>query len=46
MAVPETANDELEAMALAEPKIQEHIEGKQIVKVIVVAGRLVNIVAR
>jgi leucyl-tRNA synthetase len=46
MAAPETPNDELEAMAKADEKIQENIAGKQIVKVIVVPKRLVNIVVR
>ena len=34
------------ALALATEGAQRHTEGKQIVKVIVVPGRLVNIVAR
>ncbi|HEY5445094.1 MAG TPA: class I tRNA ligase family protein, partial [Pyrinomonadaceae bacterium] len=46
MASPETPNDELEAMAKADEKIQELIAGKQIVKTIVVPKRLVNIVVR
>lgn len=46
MAPPEAANDELETAALADAKVQEHVKGKDIVKVIVVAGRLVNIVVR
>jgi leucyl-tRNA synthetase len=44
LASPETPNDELEAMARSDEKIREHINGKQIVKVIVVPKRLVNIV--
>jgi leucyl-tRNA synthetase len=35
----------LEAAALAEPRIKELIEGKKIAKVIVIPGKLVNIVA-
>jgi leucyl-tRNA synthetase len=46
LASPETPNDELEAMAMADEKIREHIDGKQIVKVIVVPKRLVNIVIK
>jgi leucyl-tRNA synthetase len=46
MAAPGTANDELEAMARADEKIHEHTDGKQIVKVIVVPNRLVNIVVK
>ncbi|HYJ91269.1 MAG TPA: class I tRNA ligase family protein, partial [Pyrinomonadaceae bacterium] len=46
MASPETTNEELEAMAKSDEKIREHINDKQIVKVIVVPKRLVNIVIR
>ena len=35
----------LEALALADPKVQGLIEGKTVRKVIAVPGRLVNIVA-
>jgi len=45
-ASPDAANPDLESMALADPKVQEHIVGKEIVKVIVVPKRLVNIVVR
>ena len=38
--------DELEAAAKADPKIAEQLEGKTIVKTIVVPGRLVNFVVR
>ena len=38
-------NGEIEAMALADEKIKTNIEGKTVRKVIVVPGRLVNIVA-
>ncbi|MEQ8199944.1 MAG: leucine--tRNA ligase [Syntrophomonadaceae bacterium] len=37
---------ELKELALAQPKIQELLAGKQIVKTIVVPGKLVNVVAR
>ncbi|CAN5603399.1 leucine--tRNA ligase [soil metagenome] len=46
MAEPETANEELQSMALADEKVREHTDGKEIVKVIVVPNRLVNIVVK
>jgi len=46
MAAPETPNDELERMALADEKTREYTDGKTIVKVIVVPKRLVNIVVK
>ncbi len=47
MMAPATASDEdLQKLALVLPKITELLEGKQVVKVIVVPGKLVNIVAR
>jgi len=39
-----TNNAETERLALAAPKVQTYMEGKQIRKVIVVPERLVNIV--
>ncbi|HVM61774.1 MAG TPA: leucine--tRNA ligase [Verrucomicrobiae bacterium] len=36
---------ELEKLALANPRVQEHLAGKQVKKVIVVPGKLVNIAA-
>jgi leucyl-tRNA synthetase len=41
-----TPREELERRALAEEKVRPHIAGKQIVKVIVVPDKLVNIVVR
>jgi leucyl-tRNA synthetase len=41
-----TTDDELRGKALAMPKVQEWMAGKTIVKVIVVAGKLVNIVVK
>jgi len=41
-----TTQAELEKLALADPKVQPFIAGKQIVKVIVVPDKLVNIVVR
>lgn len=46
MASPETPNDELEKMAFADEKVREYTDGKEIVKVIVVPKRLVNIVVK
>ncbi|PHR91597.1 MAG: leucine--tRNA ligase [Robiginitomaculum sp.] len=40
-----TPKDELEKLALAEPLVSAHIEGKTIRKIIVVPGRIINIVA-
>jgi leucyl-tRNA synthetase len=39
------SNDEIEALALANENVIKFIEGKTVRKVIVVPGRLVNIVA-
>ncbi len=41
-----TSKEELEKLALAEPKIQGFIAGKQVMKVIVVPDKLVNIVVK
>jgi leucyl-tRNA synthetase len=38
--------EELEALCLATPKVQAHIDGKDVVKVVVVPRRLVNVVVR
>jgi leucyl-tRNA synthetase len=46
LASPETANDELEKLALADDKIREFIADKEVAKVIVVPGRLVNVVVK
>jgi leucyl-tRNA synthetase len=46
MASPETTNEELQEMALADAKVAEFTAGKEIVKVIVVPARLVNIVIK
>ncbi len=45
-ASPEASNEEVENLALADRKIKEYTEGKEIVKIIVVPGRLVNVVLR
>ncbi|HQN52450.1 MAG TPA: hypothetical protein PK913_15480 [Phenylobacterium sp.] len=41
----DAAKDAIEAAALASPEAQKHMEGKPAKKVVVVPGRLVNIVA-
>jgi leucyl-tRNA synthetase len=46
IALPETSQEDLKAMALADTKIKEYTDGKQIVKIIVVPSRLVNIVVK
>ena len=45
-ASPATSQEDLEAMALADAKVKEYTDGKQIVKIIVVPSRLVNIVVK
>ena len=40
------AQDELEALARGAPNVRAHVDGKQVVKVIVVPGKLVNLVVR
>jgi leucyl-tRNA synthetase len=41
-----TAKDVLRERALAEPKVQPFVSGKQVVNVIVVPDKLVNIVVK
>ena len=45
ITAPGTSKEELERLALALDKIKPHIEGKTVRKVIVVPGKIVNIVA-
>jgi len=40
----DAAEADVKAAALADPKVQEHLQGRSPKKVIVVAGKLVNIV--
>jgi leucyl-tRNA synthetase len=40
------SREELESLALAAPNVQAHIDGKHVVKVIVVPEKLVNVVVR
>lgn len=46
LALPEVTEEELRTAALNDEKIREFIEGREVVKVIVVPKRLVNIVVR
>jgi leucyl-tRNA synthetase len=46
LASPDADNETLQALALADEKVKENIDGKQIVKIIVVPKRLVNIVVK
>ena len=46
MVTPDTVKEDLEAAALADTKAKEYINGKQIVKIVVVPNRLVNIVVK
>jgi leucyl-tRNA synthetase len=46
MAAPDTPDDVLETMAFGDDKVREYTDGKEIVKVVVVTGRLVNIVVK
>jgi leucyl-tRNA synthetase len=46
IASPGASSDELQTMALADVKVREYTQAKEIAKVIVVPGRLVNIVVK
>ena len=46
MFPPSAKQPEVEAVAMAEPRIQSMIEGKTVVKVIYVPGKILNIVAK
>jgi leucyl-tRNA synthetase len=46
MASPDADNKTLEELALADEKVKEYTDGKEVVKVIVVPKRLVNIVVK
>jgi leucyl-tRNA synthetase len=43
---PGLTQDEIEGIVMARPKVQANLEGRQVVRVIHVPGRLVNIVVR
>jgi leucyl-tRNA synthetase len=42
----EAGDDEVRRLALAEPKVAEHVAGKEVVKLVVIPGRLVSVVVR
>ena len=45
LSVPVEASDEdIKAQALENPNVQKHLQGKDVKKVIVVRGKLVNVV--
>ncbi|MCH5276259.1 MAG: leucine--tRNA ligase [Desulfovibrionaceae bacterium] len=44
-AAADTSREELERMALAEPNIARHLEGLTVRKIVVVPGKLINVVA-
>jgi leucyl-tRNA synthetase len=44
LAASGLGEDELKALALASPRVREHVDGHEITKVIVVPGKLVNVV--
>jgi leucyl-tRNA synthetase len=46
MASPEASDEDLEKMAFDDAKVREYTDGKDVVKVVVVPKRLVNIVVR
>jgi leucyl-tRNA synthetase len=46
LAAPEVSEEELRSRALDDEKVKALIDGRQVVKVIVVAQRLVNVVIR
>ncbi len=43
---PGASEDEIRAQALAEPRVAEQVQGKQMVKLVVVPGRLVSMVVK
>jgi leucyl-tRNA synthetase len=45
-AAPTAGREELESMARDRPNVQAHVDGHEVVKVVVVPGRLVNFVVR
>ena len=42
----DASREEIEAAALEEPNVASHIEGKTVAKIIVVPGKMVNVVAK
>ena len=46
MVAADASREDLEAAALADETVQGHLAGKTVQKVIVVPGRMINIVAK
>ena len=46
MVATDATEDQIKAVALADEKVKAAVEGRQIMKVIVVKGKLVNIVVK
>jgi leucyl-tRNA synthetase len=46
LVAPEAAEDEIRRRALAEPRVQEHVGAREVVKMVVVPGRLVSVVVK
>jgi leucyl-tRNA synthetase len=46
MASASASDEDLRRLALEAPNVAAHIAGKEIVRIVVVAGKLVNIVVR
>ena len=47
LLVPSSADkDEIERLALGDARAAQHLQGRQMVKVVVVKGRLVNVVVK
>ena len=42
----DAAEDGVKRLALEQPNVQRHLDGKEVVKEVVVSGRLVNFVVR
>src|SRR5688500_12442808 len=42
----DAGEDEVRRLALAEPRVAEHVAGKEVVKLLVIQGRLVSVVVR
>ena len=45
-ALPDASPEDLQTLALADGKVREYTNGKEIVKIVVVPKRLVNIVVK
>jgi len=44
LAAPDVSREQMEALALADDKVRVAVDGKRVVKVVVIPQRLVNIV--